>query len=121
MYRMPEFGYRFPRQRLSEAGKHGRRVEEREARERNPMKRQRKGQGIRAWIAALSLLIAGTALALGVSRAQDESPDIVGAGVRVDGLALGGKTRAEAARALHDLAERKLLTPILLHAGKLLV
>jgi vancomycin resistance protein YoaR len=69
-------------------------------------------------VVALACLIGGSTLALGVGLAQSEEGDAIVAGVQVDGLDLGGKTRVQAAEALRALAERKALTPLLLYFGK---
>jgi vancomycin resistance protein VanW len=70
-------------------------------------------------VAALACVIGGSTLALGVGLAQGEPDDKIASGVLIDGLDLGGKTRAEAAPLLHALAERKLTAPLLLNAAKL--
>lgn len=72
----------------------------------------------RAGIVLVACLIGFTTLGLGIGLAQNEEPDVVAAGVRVDGWDLGGKTPAEADRALREIAERKVRAPLLLGSGR---
>src|SRR5436309_422908 len=81
----------------------------------------RWGRG--ACVAALACVIGGSGLVtgVGVGLAQNETGDAIVAGVQVDGLELGGKSRAQAAEVLRALAERKLVAPLLLSTGKVSV
>src|SRR5205807_7348328 len=80
---------------------------------------RRIGRGTLVILVVVGVLVAGAVGTAVAAMSYDRSrADLILPGVSVDGVAVGGMTRAQAIAAIRPVADRALAATITIHAGK---